>query len=161
MRPHSMNVDEFWERARVAAHLNPVPGYLPEVVAGVLPPPAWAFGDSPELADELVELVERGAKTATATALADFESVGEPLPQQGDLSIIVDGSGHARVLIRTTEVRIVVFDDVDAEHAEAEGEGNRTLEEWRESHRTYFARTGEFAGDMPVVLERFEVLYQV
>lgn len=160
-RGQPLTVSEFWELARVAAHLNPMPGYFPEVLAGTLPPPAWAFGDSPELADELVELVERGVKTATSTAMAEFEAAGEPVPEVGDLSIVLDGRGHPRVLLRTTEVAVAPFDQVDADHAAAEGEGDGSLENWRVEHRKYFSRTGAFADDMAVVLERFEVLYQV
>ena len=33
---------------------------------------AWKFGDSPELADELVQLVLSGSKTATCSSIASF-----------------------------------------------------------------------------------------
>ena len=43
----------------------------------------------------------------------DYEAVGESLPEAGDLSIVLDGAGHPRALIATTDVRIVPFDEVD------------------------------------------------
>ena len=49
---------------------------------------------------------------------------------------------------------------MDAEHAAAEAEGDGSLASWRDGHRAFFERTGSaFADDMPVVLERFELLY--
>ena len=61
----------------------------------------------------------------------------------------------------TTEARVVPFDQVDADHARDEGEGDRSLEHWRVVHERYFAEhaDGGFLPDMPVVLERFRVLY--
>lgn len=153
------DIGQFWEDARTAAKLNPLQEYFGPRMWGSLTPESFAFGDTPAMADELVALVVEGRKTATASALADYESAGEPLPQRGDLFIIVDGSGAPRALIRTTEVRVVPFSEVDADHAAAEGEGDGSLEFWRAGHRSFFERSGVFSDDMPVVLERFELLY--
>ncbi len=161
MEADSKKIAEFWESARVAAHLNPMPGYFPEALRGTLPPPAWSFGDSDELADELLDLVLSGAKTATSTSLAEYVAAGEELPGEGDLSIVLDGRGEPRALILTTAMEVVPFDEVDADHASAEGEGDGTLEDWRVEHRKYFERIGVFNEKMQVVVERFEVLYQV
>ncbi len=126
-------------------------------------PEAWAFGDHAELADELLALVLAGTKTATASSLWDIEADGDPVPQVGDLSIVLDGAGQPRALIRTTQVRIVPFIDVDAEHARLEGEGDLTLSHWREAHEAFFRRTATgdrgFDETMPVVCERFEVVH--
>ena len=105
-----------------------------------------------------------GTKTATAGALWDYEADEWPLPTVGDLSIVLDGRGHPRALVATTRVAVVPFDRVDEEHARLEGEGDLSLEAWRDSHRRFFtehaAHDREFAEDMPVVLQRFEVVYQ-
>nr|BFF20798.1 hypothetical protein GCM10025730_43190 [Promicromonospora thailandica] len=57
----------------------------------------------------------------------------------------------------------VPFDEVDEDFAAAEGEDDRTLESWRAGHEAYFRRTlgegREFTPDMPLVCERFELLY--
>lgn len=79
------------------------------------------------------------------------------------MNIILDGRGRPRALIETTEVEIVPFGEVTAAHAYAEGEGDRTLEHWRRSHEQYWRMYSEsprgFEPDMPVVCERFRLLW--
>ena len=57
------------------------------------------------------------------------------------------------------------FDEVTAEHARAEGEGDRSLAHWRAMHERFFREHADhdrqFSPTMPVVLERFEVLVPV
>ncbi len=132
--------------------------------AAALPPPAWSFGDNPELADQLLDLVLAGTKTATATLVAELEQAGEPVPGRGDLSIVLDGVGHPRALIRTTDVQVLAFRDVTEEQAAAEGEDDRSLASWRREHEEYFRRVlaggaAEFSEDLPVAMETFELLY--
>lgn len=154
-------LDAFWELARARVGPHAVPVYTGERADRVLRPPAWAFGATPEQADALLRLVLDGTKTATASAQADYAADNEELPVVGTLGIVLDGAGHPRALVRTTEVRVVPFDEVDAEHARDEGEGDRSLEHWRAVHERFFAEhaTGGFRRDLPVVLERFRVLY--
>ncbi len=155
-------LDAFWDIAREHAGLAGVPVYTGENPVRTLRPPAWAFGATPEQADELLRLVLDGAKTATASSQADYVQEGEDLPVPGMLGIVLDGVGHPRALVSTTEVRVVPFDQVDADHARDEGEGDRSLENWRAVHERFFAEhaDGGFQSDMPVVLERFHVLYR-
>ncbi|QZY27598.1 ASCH domain-containing protein [Nocardioides coralli] len=158
------DVDAFWNLARFHAKLNAAPTYFGPTTLEVVPPPAWSFGATPEQADELLSLVLAGEKTATASALWDYEADDEELPQAGTLSIVLDGAGHPHALIETTDVTVVPFDEVDEEHARLEGEGDKTLRHWREVHQRFFtehaAHDRGFTSDMPVVLERFRVLYQ-
>lgn len=119
--------------------------------------PAWAFGDSAGKADELLELVLAGIKTATCSAL-DAYGADEPLAQPGAIEVILDGHGRPSAVIRITSVEIRCFDEVDAEFAAAEGEGDRSLEYWRAEHKAFFTRTGQFSPDMQLVCERFELL---
>ena len=125
---------------------------------------SWHFGSGAEMADELLELVLSGRKRATAGALWSYEHEGEGVPTVGDYSVITDGAGTARCIIRTTRVEVVPFDEVGAEFAAAEGEGDLSLDYWREGHWHYFTlELAEFGrapeADMPVVCERFEVVY--
>ncbi|WP_234985798.1 ASCH domain-containing protein [Demequina sp. NBRC 110051] len=145
-------VTAFWAERRVQ---NPsLPDALPEV---------WAFGATPEHADALLALVLAGTKTGTASALWDYEHAGDPIPEVGDLSIILDGAGQPRALLETTAIDIVPFDEVDAEHAASEGEGDLTLEYWRTAHERYWRAHAEsprgFEPDMPVICERFRLLF--
>jgi uncharacterized protein YhfF len=124
----------------------------------------WAFGDSALQADELAALVVHGPKRATAGLLADYERDGEPLPHVGGHSVILDGHARPVAVIRTTEVMIKPLSQVDAAFAWDEGEGDRTLQWWRDAHERHFRRRcGElgmpFSDDLPTVFERFELLW--
>lgn len=154
-------IQSFWQDARIRAKVNRVPGYLGVNARESLAPPAWSFGAGPGDADALLALVLAGTKTATSSALRDFGET-EPEPQEGDLSIITDGQGRPRALIQTTSVRTVPFGEVDAEHAAAEGEGDLSLEHWRDVHRRFFEASADgtpVTDDLPVLLEEFTVLY--
>ena len=98
----------------------------------------FAFGDAPQMADELAELVLHGPKRATAGLLADFDN--EPMPEVGAHSIVLGGDGQPLCVIRTTEVRVLPFREVDEAFAWEEGEGDRSLAYWREAHLEFFAR---------------------
>lgn len=122
------------------------------------PKEAFQFGDSPTLANELLQLVFQGKKTATTTW-----PIANPLPwAEGDLSVILDGEGKPRALMRTTSLVRCRFRDVDEEFAVAEGEGD--YKTWRREHIAYFERQKEeekFTEDSEVLCERFEVIYSV
>lgn len=159
--PQGTEILEFWETARVRAGEGKVGVVTGFGISATVPPPAWSFGDNPELADGLLAAVLAGEKTATSSSHWEYGD-DVPLPQVGELSIILDGDGHPRALIRTTSIDIVPFDEVTAEFAAAEGEDDRTLESWRAGHRDYFTRVlvgHEFREDMPVVCERFELRF--
>ena len=122
---------------------------------------AWAFGDSP---DELAALVLAGVKTATASAYPLYALEGEPLPEAGEYSVILDGRGEAACVVRTDRVEVVPFRDVDGEQARREGEGDRSLAYWRAVRERFFreelAASGlVFTEDMPVVLEQFHMIW--
>lgn len=148
----SLAVEEFWRECRAALH------GLPEAV-----PEAWAFGATPAHADGLLALVLSGTKTATASSLWDYEHSRDPLPEAGLLNIILDGRGVPRALLETVSVEVVPFGEVQASHAFAEGEGDRSLSHWRETHERYWREHSEnprgFDPDMPVVCERLSLMY--
>ena len=152
----------FWQAAQAHLGLGRMDVVMGPGNRDLVAPPVWSFGDSPELADELLELVLAGRKTATAGTVRDYESAGEALPQVGDVSVVTDGAGAPRVVLRTTQVDVVPFDEVDAEHAALEGEGDLSLASWRRDHEAVWRRrlpAGQFDPRMPMVLERFEVVY--
>ncbi|UVO10408.1 ASCH domain-containing protein [Pectobacterium polonicum] len=116
----------------------------------------WSFGDSPELADELLQLVREGHKTATCSSYHAFKN--EETPQVGDYNIVLDGAGQPSCVIRTRSLTLVRYCDVTAEMAAKEGEGDKSLAFWREGHQTFFEREGTFAPDMLLVFEEFELV---
>jgi uncharacterized protein YhfF len=123
---------------------------------------AWAFGDEsdPEMQDELGRLVLDGPKRATAGALAEYEEEGDPLPQVGDHSVILDSAGEPLCIIRATWVDVRPLGEVDEQFAWDEGEGDRTLEWWKAAHVRFWERLGHRVhDDLPVVLERFEKVW--
>lgn len=126
---------------------------------------AWSFGDGPEMADDLGGLVRNGRKTATCSALWEMEAENEPVAQAGQKSVVLDGRDEPLCIIQTTEVTVCRFDEVDGRFAHEEGEGDRSLEYWRRTHRQFFSRTlpeigRRFSEDMPLVCERFCVIYR-
>lgn len=118
---------------------------------------AWAFGDSPEMADELVGLVIKGKKTATCGSLSSFKNEEES-PTIGGYSIILNGRGEPVCVIRTISLRIVRFCDVGEDLASKEGEGDLSLKYWREGHKDFFSREGTYQEDMELVAEEFELV---
>ena len=122
--------------------------------------PAWSFGDSAEMADELLGLVLAGVKTATSSALADYGPDETPA-QPGSVEVVLDGTGNPRAVIRITSVEIVPFGEVDADFAAAEGEGDRSLTCWRNAHESFFRRRGLFDPEMLLVCERFELIEEL
>ena len=149
-------IDSFWQ-----GYLKTLPDDHPHHRASYT---AWYFGDSSQLADELLQLVLAGVKTATASSVWEYEHENEPLPEVGAVSVILAGDETPRCIIETTEVRVLPFNAVDAQFAADEGEGDRSLAYWRAAHENYFKRvlsaTGRmFDETMPVVCERFRVIY--
>ncbi|WP_052589194.1 ASCH domain-containing protein [Luteipulveratus mongoliensis] len=127
-------------------------------------PTAETFGDSPEMADELLGLVLDGTKRATASAHDSYAPAGEDLPQVADRWIPCDGKGIPRCVLETTDVRVGPLDSVDDQFAWDEGEGDRSRAYWLSEHQGFFERTA--AGDgftysesMPTVFERFAVVW--
>jgi uncharacterized protein YhfF len=114
---------------------------------------SFAFGDSPALADELLELVLKGVKTATCST-EDEPNMSKP----GERWIVLDGRGHPRCVIESTEVSFRRYGEVDTAFAHDEGEGDRSLAYWRSAHRRYFERLGRFSEDMMLMCERFRLV---
>ncbi|MGW2249626.1 ASCH domain-containing protein [Kitasatospora sp. NPDC001660] len=120
------------------------------------------------LRDTLVASVLGGAKTTTTGLLADYEHAGDPLPQAGERSAMLDSDGRAVAVIETTDVQVVPLAEVDLRHALDEGEGYASVAAWRSAHERFWhgpemrAALGDpgFTVDdtTPVVLERFRVL---
>lgn len=115
---------------------------------------SFSFGDTPKMADELLQLVIEGKKTATSWAA----SLGMQGVEVGKQMMIKDSRGVSRVIIETVEVSQHTFKDVDETIARDEGEGDLSIEYWRRVHEDYFCAEGTFAEDMLVYCERFKVI---
>jgi len=116
-----------------------------------------------ELADELLQLVLSGKKTATTS---NFLSYGaDELPKVGNLSIVLDSKENPHCVIETKAVTILPFKEITYDICKREGEDD-TLESWQKNHWFFFTEDGkedgyEFTEDSLVVFEDFEVIYNV
>lgn len=144
--------------------------YVHLMLGGWTPPTravdVWSFGDRPEMASQLVHLVACGVKRVTMGWVDAAEKDGTPLAYEGGVSIVTDGFGYPRVVLRSAQVRVMRFDEIDPEMAAGEGEGDLSYEDWRENHVTYFTAEAALHGltfddAAKISVERFEVLHVV
>jgi uncharacterized protein YhfF len=150
----SQRVEEFW-----AEFLRAEPAVAPDTLYQV-----WYFGNTPEMARDLADLVLSGKKTATASLLETNTRQPENAPIEDGFSVVTDMEGIPICVIRTTEMIQMPFSDVDAAFAYDEGEDDRTLESWRNAHRDYFTKEAASLGfafdeNSLVCCERFRLLF--
>lgn len=171
---------EFWRISQGHLGFGRMGVVVGEQASEVVPPTAWAFGADPAEADAQLELLLAGRKTATSTALLEYQAAGEELPLAGDVAIVVDGHQRPRALVRTAEVRVVPLSAVDAEHAAAElgvEEGEDALAQWHAANDKGFqdlsaapaaedgapaaedGAPGASSEEILVVLETLELVY--
>lgn len=125
---------------------------------------SWYFGADQKTADELAELVLNGTKRATASLYESYIFEKEPIPKVGDYSVITNWEGEGKCIIQTTAINICPFKDVTEAFARREGEGDKSLDYWRDVHRHFFSlecddMSKTFDEDMLVICEEFEVVY--
>lgn len=141
----AMNAEEMWKASGLDGYYE-----------------SWAFGGAP---DKLADLVLRGIKTATCSALDLYELENERIPQEGDYSVILNSKDEAVCIIKTNKVSIVPYEEVSNDHAYKEGEGDRSLDYWRAVHEEFFIDELKpfglkFDPKMKLVCEEFEVVYR-
>ena len=113
----------------------------------------FSFGDTPELADELAQLVVDGTKTATCWAASEGQKT-----QIGQRWVMLDGAGRPRAVVETLDLVQRRFGEIDEAFAYEEGEDDRSVASWRAAHRAYFGRRGQFSEDMLLWCERFRLV---
>ena len=149
----SEKVARFWTDFCSSAGIEPSTTYQ-----------VWYFGNTPAMARELAGLVISGRKTATASLAAVNEIKPDESPVPDGLSVVTDLHGEPICVVRTTEIRRIPFDEVDAQFAHDEGEGDRSLEYWRDVHSRYFTREArglglDFDERSLICCERFKLLF--
>ena len=134
---------------------------------GITLPPgpvrADEYGDTAELSEELIDLIRSGRKRAGTGLLWAYEHDGETIARTGDIEIVVDHRNRPALVTRIVTSEIVGFNDVTAEYAAIEGEGDGSLEYWRKGHWNFFSRECRRIGrdpveTMQVICNVFEVL---
>ena len=122
----------------------------------------WHFELTEGACNNLLDLVLKGQKKATASSVLGYQIEGEEIPKEGNLSVITDWDGNPRCVIKTTRVRIIPYKDITFDIAKLEDEDD-TLESWRKSHEKFFTEEGKdlgykFSEEMEVIFEEFEVI---
>ena len=150
------NIERYWQK-----YLSTLPSDSPYHSETYV---AESWGDSPALADELGELIIQGVKTATCSALWSWEAEGNPVPERY-ITVALNGNGEPFCIVETYEITIRKYNEVDADFAREEGEGDLSLNYWREAHKNYFSRVlpkigKEFSENMSLVCERFRIIYR-
>ncbi|CAM3218900.1 ASCH domain-containing protein [Lactiplantibacillus plajomi] len=125
------------------------------------------FGDQNQPAEvqALTDLVLNGTKTATTTPLDTYTNEQVAIPQVGDYNVLLNGEMKPVAIIKTVVSELIPFYRISAEHAWHEGEGDRSIGDWRKRKTETFAPTLEAHGhqlntDTPMVSEVFEVVYR-
>lgn len=122
-----------------------------------------SYGDSEQSSAMLISLIASKVKRSTCSLLWSWEHDGEPLPQEGDIEIVLGFRNRPALLLRTTKVELVPFEKVSSAFAAAEGEGDLSLEFWRAEHWKFFSRACQRIGrqavaSMPLVCETFDLM---
>lgn len=122
------------------------------------------FGQSAEVANQIIPLILSGAKTGTFALDAEFDGRPEARPAVGDWYVVTWFDGRPALLYRVTEVETLPFDGIDARHVAVEGPRLREVSAWRRLHWDYWtpllhARGLAPSQDMPVVFHRFALRY--
>ncbi|MGB2571413.1 ASCH domain-containing protein [Micromonospora citrea] len=118
-----------------------------------------ALGTPGELRARLNTLVLAGVKTATAGLVTEYAEEGEELEHVGERLALVDDDDRLVGVVEITGVETVRFADVGWEFARSEGEGDRSIAEWREGHAAYWARVGTpVTDDSEIVCLRFRLV---
>jgi uncharacterized protein YhfF len=151
-KPRSPEVEAFWRAFRTARGLPDQPYDV------------CRMGSSPQMGDELLALILRGPKRATACLLRDVEQGSETMSRVGGHVVVLDGADRPRAIWRTKTVDVKPLDQVDSAFAWDEGEGDRTRADWLAAHVEYFtARAGAegfaFTPSMTAVFERFTLVW--
>ncbi|MEU3601582.1 ASCH domain-containing protein [Streptomyces sp. NPDC006798] len=130
--------------------------------------PRAEFAFPGPLRDRLVAAILDGTKTSTTGLLVGYEHEGEPLPEVGSRSVVIDSQDRPVAVIEITGVRVVPLAQVDLAHVVDEGEGNTGVAEWRANHERFWHSEEmraalddpEFTVDdtTPTVLERFRLV---
>jgi uncharacterized protein YhfF len=123
---------------------------------------ALEIGTPGAMRHRLNQLILDGHKRATAGLLLDYVRDDEELESEGELLSLVDDENRRVATVRVEGVATVPFTEVPWAFAQAEAEGDETLEEWREGHRRFWSDHGDVIDDhTPIVLIWFEVVSDV
>ena len=124
------------------------------------------YGDSEELSNELLALIRSGRKRAGTGLLWAYQHDAQRIAQTGDIEIVVDHLNVPVMVTRVVRSEVIEYNQVTAEYAALEGEGDGSLAYWRKAHWNFFGRECRRIGrepteTMPVICTVFEVVLEL
>ncbi len=149
----SQSVDTFWQSCLPQLDTAPADNFYR----------VRSIGSTPESTAIITRLILEGQKTGTFTSPWMYEGDRSITPVAGGYSVLLDETQSPRAVLKTTELMIVPFDQITEKETAIDGPAVRPLDVWRPIHVTFFtteleARGKAFAQDMPVTVEKFEVM---
>ena len=112
----------------------------------------WKFGVDN---NKLISLVLSNKKTATTSLYKD----NMKLPIIGEESIICYDDGKEACVVKTIDYKIMKFNEMTEEYSKLEGEGDLTLDYWKDSHYNFFKSINpNFNEDSKIVFEIFKLV---
>ena len=150
------NIDGFWDEYLLT---------LPQSQQNQKYTEASSWGNSPELADRIAELIASGVKTTTSSLLWSQQKEKWRLEEPGDKSIVLDSHKNPVCIVEIEQVYIKPFDEVDEEFVYNYGEGDRTMNFWNKNMWEYYEDECKELGkkaqkNMPMICQVFRVVYK-
>ncbi|ETY75468.1 ASCH domain-containing protein [Lactiplantibacillus fabifermentans] len=125
------------------------------------------FGEqnNPAEVQAFADAILAGTKTATTTPLDTYTAEQVAIPQVGDYNVLLDGNMKPAAVLKTVVSELIPFYRISGEHAYHEGDGDRSIGDWRKRKTEEFTPVLEEHGqnlspDTPMVSEVFEVVYR-
>ncbi len=117
------------------------------------------LGSPGEMRSRLNALVMAGQKVACFGLMEEYEEENEALEHVGEHLALIDDVGARIATVEVTEVRRLQMGQVTWAEAEAEGEGFRTVADWRRGHEEFWNGEGRTINDgTPLSWVRFQVI---
>ncbi|WP_191600384.1 ASCH domain-containing protein [Marinomonas algicola] len=116
-------------------------------------------------ANVCADLILRGEKRASCSMAHWYTHEGEAMPEVGHLQVVTNWNGDPICIIEITSIRQCKYSEITADFAAEEGEGDKSLEWWKEAHWAFFRLECEELGielneDILLILEHFKVVYK-
>lgn len=117
-------------------------------------------------ANECARLINDGVKRASCSLKAGYDADSEPLPEVGRITVVLNWQQEPVCIIRLNKVEVMPFNQISAEFAALEGEGDGTYAWWRVAHIDFFTQYAQEVGvafneESDIVLEYFEKVFPV
>ncbi|MBT4890371.1 MAG: ASCH domain-containing protein [Rhodospirillales bacterium] len=152
-------INVFWQDACTALEINIDSPHIACAFAEATSP------DRVSAIDAIGELSLSNQKRGTAHLELQFKTDGIPMRNIGDYWIVLKCDGSPICVVKIIALDIVPFNQVGPVFAASEGEGDLSLDYWRNVHGRYFKaqceRWGkEWRDDFSVVCESFITVYR-